>query len=102
MALLPLAVVLGGGLRLQPGLASIGLLAALGIDPTAVAYTLYFRGLRKAPASTAALLSLIEPLTAAVLAALVLGDRLSATGIAGAAMLLAAVVRTVRADSARK
>jgi drug/metabolite transporter (DMT)-like permease len=45
------------------------------------------------------LLSLVEPLAAAVLAALVLGDRLSATGMAGAVTLLAAVVRTVRADS---
>ena len=91
--------MLGGGLGFRPSLASAGLLAALGIGPTAVAYTLYFRGLRKAPASTAALLSLIEPLAAAVLAALVLGNKLSATGIAGAVMLLAAVVRTVRADS---
>ena len=100
MALLPLAAVVGGGLGFRPSLASAGLLAALGIGPTAVAYTLYFRGLRKASASTAALLSLIEPLAAAVLAALVLGDRLSTTGIAGAVMLLAAVARTVRADSA--
>jgi DME family drug/metabolite transporter len=98
MALLPLAAVLGG-LGFRPGPASAGLLAALGIGPTAVAYTLYFRGLRKASASTAALLTLIEPLTAAVLAALVLGNRLSATGIAGAVMLLAAVARTVRAGS---
>jgi drug/metabolite transporter, DME family len=98
MALLPLAAVLGGGLGFRPSLASAGLLAALGIGPTAVAYTLYFRGLRKASASTAALLSLIEPLAAAVLAALVLGDKLSPTGIAGAIMLLAAVVRTVRSD----
>jgi drug/metabolite transporter, DME family len=96
MALLPLAAILGGGLGFRPGLSSAGLLAALGIGPTAVAYTLYFRGLRRASASTAALLSLIEPLTAAVLAALVLGNRLSATGIAGAIMLLGAVVRTVR------
>jgi drug/metabolite transporter, DME family len=99
LVLLPLAALLGG-LGFRPSLASAGLLAALGIGPTAVAYTLYFRGLRKASASSAALLSLIEPLTAAVLAALVLGNRLSATGIAGAVMLLAAVVRTVRADSA--
>jgi DME family drug/metabolite transporter len=99
LALLPLAALLGG-LGFRPSFASAGLLAALGIGPTAVAYTLYFRGLRKASASSAALLSLLEPLTAAVLAALVLGNRLSATGIAGAVMLLAAVARTVRADSA--
>jgi drug/metabolite transporter, DME family len=96
LALLPVAAALGGGLGFRPSLASAGLLAALGTGPTAVAYTLYFRGLRRASASTAALLSLIEPLTAAVLAALVLGNRLSATGIAGAVMLLAAVVRAVR------
>ena len=101
LALLPLAAALGGGLGFRPGLTSAGLLAALGIGPTAAAYTLYFRGLRKASASTAALLTLIEPLTAAVLAALVLGDTLSPAGIAGAVTLLAAVVRTVRADSAR-
>ena len=99
MALLPLAAVAGGCLGFRPSLASAGLLAALGIGPTAVAYTLYFRGLRKASASTAALLTLIEPLTAAVLAALVLGNRLSPAGIAGALMLLAAVARTVRAGS---
>jgi drug/metabolite transporter, DME family len=95
LALLPLAAV-SGGLGFRPGPASAGLLAALAIGPTAVAYTLYFRGLRKASASTAALLTLIEPLAAAVLAALVLGNRLSALGVAGAVMLLAAVVRTVR------
>ncbi len=99
MALVPLAAAVGGGLGFRPGLVSAGLLAALGIGPTAVAYTLYFHGLRKASATTAAVLSLIEPLTAAVLAALVLGDRLTAPGIAGAVMLLAAVVRTVRADT---
>jgi DME family drug/metabolite transporter len=102
LALLPLAAVAGGGgLDFRASVASVGLLAALGIGPTAVAYTLYFRGLREASASTAALLTLIEPLAAAVLAALVLGDRLGATGIAGAALLLAAVVRTVRAEPAR-
>jgi drug/metabolite transporter, DME family len=99
LVLLPLAAVLGGGAGFRPSLASVGLLAALAVGPTAAAYTLYFRGLRKASASTAALLTLIEPLAAALLAAVVLGDRLSATGIAGAVVLLAAVVRTVLADA---
>ena len=98
VALVPLAAAFGEGLGFRPGLASAWLLGALAVGPTAVAYTLYFRGLRNAAASTAALLTLIEPLAAAALAALVLGDRLSATGIAGAALLLAAVVRTVRAE----
>jgi DME family drug/metabolite transporter len=61
-----------------------------------VAYTLYFRGLRSASASTAALLTLLEPLTGAILAAVILGDRLGVSGMAGAAILAAAVVLTVR------
>jgi drug/metabolite transporter, DME family len=96
LALMLLAAALGGlGFRLEP--AALGLLLALGAGPTAVAYTLYFRGLRTAAPSTAALLSLLEPLTGTILSALILGQRLSATGIAGAAILALAVILTVRA-----
>jgi drug/metabolite transporter, DME family len=56
------------------------------------------RGLRTAAASTAARLALLEPLTGAILAALLLGERLSATGIVGAAIIGAAVILTVQAD----
>ena len=97
LALVPLAQ-LSGGMGFRPSLASVGLLAALGTGPTAVAYTLFFRGLRSAAASTAALLALLEPLTGAILADLVLGERLSAAGIAGAAAIGAAVIVTVRAN----
>jgi DME family drug/metabolite transporter len=89
---------LTGGIAFQPGLPAIGLLVALGTGPTAVAYTLYFRGLRTAAASTAARLALLEPLTGAILAALLLGERLSATGIVGAAIIGTAVILTVQAD----
>ena len=95
LILMPLAAALGG-LSFRPGIEAAGLLIALGTGPTAVAYTLFFRGLRQAAASTAALLALLEPLTGAILAALILGQRLTATGIAGAVTLMAAVVVTVR------
>lgn len=97
LALMPLAQ-LAGGVGFRPAAASIGLLVALGTGPTAVAYTLFFRGLRSAAASTAALLALLEPLTGAVLADLLLGERLSVTGIAGAAAIGAAVLLTVQAN----
>jgi hypothetical protein len=61
LALMPLAQIAGGGIGFRPGLAVIGLLVALGTGPTAVAYTLYFRDLRSAAASTGALLTLLEP-----------------------------------------
>src|SRR6516164_7038293 len=95
LILMPLAAALGG-LSFRLGPEAVGLLVALGLGPTAVAYTLYFRGLRTAAASTATLLTLLEPLTGAILAALVLGQRLNATGMAGAAILAAAVLVTVR------
>ena len=95
LALMPLAAALGG-LGFRPAPAALGLLLALGTGPTAVAYTLYFRGLRTAAPSRAALLALLEPLTGTILSALILGQRLSATGITGAAILAMAVILTVR------
>jgi DME family drug/metabolite transporter len=100
LLLMPAAAALGG-LAFRPGPQALGLLAALAIGPTAVAYTLYFRGLRTVAASTAALLALLEPLTGAILAALVLGQRLSAAGVAGAALLMAAVMVTIRCGDPR-
>jgi DME family drug/metabolite transporter len=96
LVLLPLATVLGG-LAFRPSVAAIGLLAALGAGPTALAYTLYFRGLRAAPASTGALLSLLEPLTATVLGVILLGNRLSPADLAGALLLGAAIAADVAA-----
>jgi DME family drug/metabolite transporter len=95
LVLIPLAAV-AGGLAFRPTGAALGWLAALAAGPTALAYTLYFRGLRGASASTGALLSLLEPLTATVLSVAFLGNRLSLTGIAGAVLLAAAVIFTAR------
>jgi drug/metabolite transporter, DME family len=88
------------GLTFRPDPATSALLVALAVVPTALAYTMYFRGLRSVSATTAAVMSLLEPLTAAVLAALVLGDRLGTTGIVGAILLAGAVVLAARTSSA--
>jgi DME family drug/metabolite transporter len=98
LALLPLATVTGG-LAFRPTPAALGWLAVLAAGPTALAYTLYFRGLRTAPASTGALLSLLEPLTATVLSVAFLGNRLSLAGTAGAVMLAAAVISGARSGA---
>ncbi|MGX7670325.1 DMT family transporter [Plantactinospora sp. DSM 117369] len=88
------------GLGFPPGPAALGLLVALGTGPTAVAYLLYFRGLRTVRPGTAALLALLEPLVGAVLAALLLGDRLGPVGLLGAALLGTAVVLAARSPVA--
>jgi drug/metabolite transporter, DME family len=95
MLLAPLAAGTGG-LDFVPGPGALALLLALGTGPTAVAYLCYFRGLRTVRPGTAALLALLEPLVGALLAALVLGDRLGPAGVLGAALLGAAVLSAAR------
>ncbi|MER7009374.1 DMT family transporter [Dactylosporangium sp. NPDC000555] len=95
--LTPLAAV-ASGVNFIPGPASIGLLLLLGTAPTAVAYALYLRGLRTTPAGTAALMALLEPFVGTVLAALILGDRLSPTGFIGAGLLAAAILLDTRSS----
>jgi DME family drug/metabolite transporter len=61
----------------------------LGAVPTAIAYLLFARGLRHLPAGEVATLTLGEPVTAAVLGAVVLGERPGAVGVAGIGLMFA-------------
>jgi len=66
-----------------------------------VAYGLFYAGLRSTSSETAGVLTLLEPLAAAVLAAVVLHERLTGLGIAGGPLLLAAIAALyVRAPEA--
>ncbi|MEU4238560.1 DMT family transporter [Actinoplanes sp. NPDC026619] len=91
VVLIPVAAG-GGGLGFAPDLRALGLLLLFGAGPTAIAWAAYFRGLRTAQAGTAALMSLLEPLVGTVLSVLILGDRLGPAGLAGAGLLLTALV----------
>lgn len=90
---LALMVVAGftTGVGFTPRPDAFGLLLVLGLVPTAIAYGCYFIGLREAAASTGTVTALLEPLTGTVLAVLLLGDRLTALGAAGAALLAVSV-----------
>jgi drug/metabolite transporter, DME family len=55
----------------------------LGVITTVLAYLLYGRGLRTVPAPTAVTLGLAEPVVAAILGLVVLGERLTASAVAG-------------------
>lgn len=87
LTLLPLA--LGAGLVPAQGW---GTLAYLGLVPTALAYALFFFGMRTVTATASGVLVLLEPAGAAVLAALLLGERYGALGLVGGALLLGAVL----------
>jgi DME family drug/metabolite transporter len=87
VSLLPVLLVEG-----PPGARAWGLLAYLGVVPTAVAYILYVLGLRTTSVVVSGVLTLVEPLTATFLGVLFFGDRLGPIGTLGAALLLGAVL----------
>lgn len=61
----------------------------LGVIVTALSYWLFARALRIVPVATAVTLSLAEPLTAALLGIVFLGERLSPTALSGIPLLFA-------------
>ncbi|HET7356953.1 MAG TPA: EamA family transporter [Nocardioidaceae bacterium] len=75
------------------------LVGYLAVVPTVVAYSLFNRGLRGVRSATASTLGLLEPVVAALLATLVLGERLSAVAVAGAALILVGLVLIVRSSA---
>jgi DME family drug/metabolite transporter len=89
--LLPAALLSGlwphGG-----GPLAFGLLGYLGAVPTALAYALFFAGLRTVRAATASVVALLEALTAAVVGVVALHEHLGVLALAGAVLLLGSVV----------
>jgi drug/metabolite transporter, DME family len=69
---------------------TLGLLGYLASVPTAIAYALYFAGAAVLRAATVSVIALIEPVSAAVIAVTLLGERLTAATVAGTVILLAA------------
>ncbi|MFE9194331.1 DMT family transporter [Micromonospora sp. NPDC007208] len=92
LTLAPFALVAGVGLPLRPD--TVALLLHLGVVTTAVAYALFYAGLRTTPGSIAAVLTLLEPLTAAALAVALLHEPLPLPVLVGGVLLLTAVAAT--------
>lgn len=67
--------------------------------PTALAYGLFFAGLVVVRATTVSVITLLEPVTAAAIAVLLLGERLTAATAAGTVVLLCAVVALAVAEA---
>ena len=86
------AAAAGGPVLFAPTPSAVTLALLLGLIPSAVAYWAYLTGLRSQSSTTGVLVALLEPVTGAVLAAVVLGERLAPIGVAGAVLLLVAVV----------
>lgn len=87
-AVMLLALNLAGGLVVIRNVEGWLLLAYLGIVPTALAYWLFLAGMRHVSATTASIVALVDPLTAALLAWLLFGETLSASGLIGVVFLV--------------
>lgn len=96
--LLPVLALAGAGLQAPGGVA---LIVFLGIVPTAVAYLLFARGLKRLSAAETATLTLAEPLTAALLGVIVLSERMTAPAAVGAALILAGLLVLAAPDVRR-
>jgi DME family drug/metabolite transporter len=99
LLLLPVLAVTGAPLLASWGNAAVG--AYMALVPMFTGYVLFGWGLARIAASTATTLTLLEPAVAAVLAVLVVGERLPAAGWAGVGLVVACLaVLTVPARSA--
>lgn len=101
-AVLLLPVALVGGLAARFPVEGWGLLIFMGAIPTALAYGLFLSGMRTTPAAVASLVTLLEPLTAALLAYLLFGERLGPLGLLGAFLLLGSLVALYRGAGGRR
>ena len=93
--LVPVALLAGGPWTTTEPVALLTLLY-LGALTFALAYALLYAGLRTTSSSAAVVATLCEPVTAAVAAAAFLGERLTAWGVLGIVLVVAAIAGSAR------
>ena len=74
----------------------------VGIFHTGIVYMIYFSSVQKIPAQTTAVFSYIDPVTAIILSAVILGERLDAVQLIGTFLILAATLFNELAPIIRK
>jgi drug/metabolite transporter, DME family len=98
--LVPVLAIAGPGFLASAG--GLGLAVYLAAVPTALAYVLFSRGLRLLSSGETATLVLAEPLTAAALGVVALGEHPSATAGAGALLVLCGLAVLAAPDGRRE
>ncbi|MDD7614466.1 MAG: DMT family transporter [Clostridiaceae bacterium] len=74
----------------------------VGVFHTGIVYMIYFSSVQKIPAQTTAVFSYIDPVTAIILSAVVLGERLDAVQLIGTFLILTATLFNELAPIIRK
>jgi drug/metabolite transporter, DME family len=98
-AVLLFVVALGNGLVLSYPLQGWVLLLYLGLVPSVLGYALFVKGLQTTPASVVSILTLLEPLTATLLAYLLFDEQLGITAWVGAFLIVVAMIVLSRNES---
>lgn len=91
-ALLLLPFSIGSGFSWLADFQNLWTMLFMGVMCTSIAYLLFLSGLQKISSSSAVTLSLAEPLTAAMLGVVLVGEHLSVTSWLGVVMLLGGIV----------
>jgi DME family drug/metabolite transporter len=89
--LVVLPIVGTTGWQVPHGAPELAGIVWLGVIATVLAYGLFYAGLRSIPGSIAMILTLLEPVVAVGLAAVILGESLTTANVLGGLLLLSAV-----------
>ncbi|MFF3821960.1 DMT family transporter [Streptomyces bluensis] len=99
LCLLPPGLAEGLGPATAQPVLLLGLLAYIAAIPTALAYALYFAGAAVVRSATVSVIMLLEPVSATVLAVVLLGERLTAATAVGTLLLLGSVAGLALAEA---
>jgi DME family drug/metabolite transporter len=99
LCLLPFALAEGLVPHTEDPVRLLWLLAYIASIPTALAYALYFAGAAVVRSATVSVIMLLEPVSAAVLAVALLGERLTAATLVGTALMLGSVAGLALAET---
>lgn len=101
-AAIMLAIALAKGIVWHYSPLGWGLLAYLGVIPTALAYVLFIGGMRHTTSTVASVATLMEPLTSTILAWIIFGEHFSPLGFVGALLLCISLSLLYRVGRVRR
>ncbi len=92
LALVPYLLLTGERIPTDLSLSAVMMLLIVGLVHTGIAYAMYFGSVDGLQAQTVAILSYLDPITALILSALVLHEKMTVFGIIGAVLIIGAAL----------
>ncbi len=92
LALVPYILLTGERIPTGLSLSAVMMLLVVGLVHTGIAYAMYFGSVDGLQAQTVAILSYLDPITALILSALVLHEKMTVFGIIGAVLIIGAAL----------